>query len=343
MATLLDIAERTGVSKSTISRALRGDRTLSIADSTRERIFAAAKELGYETKREKKMKKMQKIAVIHKDTHFLNQVDNAYYFSVRYGIETVCRERGVHYSFLPITFLDQLEKDLDGVVICGNFVAEEMKKIVACVRKLPMVFLGQTNFCPGETDWVTYEVEDAVTMAMDCLRNTGHRRILYLGRLDIEGTPERNSKLFCFHEYLRRHPEMELAGVVEGEHGVTNGRAMMEQWLAGNSILPDALFVTNDPIAIGALQVLQERHIEVPSQISVISINGDCTASAVSPPLTTVDVHTEEMGRLTVELLLERLQGSRTTLKKVVLYPALQPGGSIRGLETGQSTVSEKN
>ena len=56
MATLLDIAQAAGVSKATVSRALREDPTLSITDGTRERILAAARELGYKIKEEKKKK-----------------------------------------------------------------------------------------------------------------------------------------------------------------------------------------------------------------------------------------------------------------------------------------------
>lgn len=56
MATLLDIAREAGVAKSTVSRVLRKDPSLSTSDETREKIFAAARALGYEMKQEKMLK-----------------------------------------------------------------------------------------------------------------------------------------------------------------------------------------------------------------------------------------------------------------------------------------------
>ena len=329
MVTLLDVAERAGVSKSAVSRALRGDSALSISEETRKRIFSAAEELGYQTKKHRKEGRQYQIAVIHKDTHFLNQVDNAYYFSVRYGIETACREMGMQCSFLPYSFLAQLDENLDGVIVTGNFPREQMEEILKSSRKVKRVFLGQSNFFPAEMDWIANDVQEAVDLGMDYLRSRGHRRILYLGGLDVDGTPEWERKRYYFKQYLSRHGEMEGIGMLEGEHGVASGRSLMENWLKNGGALPDAIFVSNDPLAIGALQALQEQRVEVPGNVSMVSINGDCTATATAPQLSTVDVHTEGLGREAVRALLLRLKGDVSPVRKISLYPRLLEGASV--------------
>ena len=70
MATLLEIAQAANVSKTTVSRALRCDPTLSITSETRTKILDAAKNLGYTVKEERRIHKNRTIAVIHKDDHF---------------------------------------------------------------------------------------------------------------------------------------------------------------------------------------------------------------------------------------------------------------------------------
>ena len=94
VATLLDIAEKAGVAKSTVSRALREDPTLSITEETKEKIFSVAEELQYKMKQEKKLKRCRNIAIVHKDTHFMNQIDNAFYFSIRSAVDRRSAGRG---------------------------------------------------------------------------------------------------------------------------------------------------------------------------------------------------------------------------------------------------------
>lgn len=329
MSTLLDIAERAGVAKSTVSRALRGDQTLSIAESTRSKIFEVAKEVGYKTKQEKQAMIQHHIWIVHKDTHFLNQVDNAYYFSIRYGIETACRREKINYSFVPLSYFEPSSERIDGVIVIGNFTPDQMHAITTMAQKLPMVLLGKVDFMPGRMDWVTCEERHAVTMAMDCLKDCGHRTVLYIGGLDVEGTPKEHNKKHHYLEYIGNHPELRSAGEVEGEHGADSGYEMMEQWLAHNKKLPDAIFVSNDPLAIGAIRALRGKGIDVPSGVSVISINGDCTSAVTAPPLTTVDVHTELMGKETVDLLADQIRNKRKNPKKVMFYPELRLAGSV--------------
>ena len=78
MVTLVDIAQAAGVSKATVSRALREDPTLAITEETRERILRAARELGYKVREEKKKNKELSIVVIHKEDHFNTKWNNSF-------------------------------------------------------------------------------------------------------------------------------------------------------------------------------------------------------------------------------------------------------------------------
>lgn len=323
MATMNDIANAVGVAKSTVSRALREDPTLSLSDETREKIFAAAQQMGYKVKKEKLLSGGMSIAVIHKDSHFLNQLDNAYYFSLRYGVEKICLTKGIQCVFIPYSFLKQLPAHLDGAVVMGNFEEAQVENIIAATRNIPLSFIGKINYAPQVMDWITYDVKSSVDIAMKYLEDSGFQKLLYVGGIDVPGTPVEYQVQFYFQKYLEEHPEMVCAEVLEGEHGTESGYRMMKSWLELNQPLPQAVFVSNDPIAFGVLRALAEKEISVPAEVSVISMNGDGPGESTAPPLTTVDIRTEAMGEESVRCLMERVNKERQLTKKVLYSPAL--------------------
>lgn len=323
MATLLDIANQVGVAKSTVSRALRGDPTLSIAEATRARIYDAAREMDYKVKKEKLLIKSAGLGVIHKDTHFLDQMDNSYYFSARYGIENACLSRNIQCSFVPLGFLHHISPVLDGAVIMGNFEKSQIEEICMHTKGIPLAFIGKINYRPRQMDWISYDVKSCVDIAMGYLLETGHRRVMYIGGKDVPGTPGEYHKLFYFRQFLAAHPEMVCQDVLEGEHGAQSGYELSRAWLQDKKELPQGIFVSNDPIAFGVLRGLAENGIHVPGEVSVISINGDGPGQSTAPPLTTVDIHTADMGREAVACLMEQLEGKRSVMKKVLFAPEL--------------------
>lgn len=325
MATLLEIAQAANVSKTTVSRALRCDPTLSITSETRAKILDAAKNLGYTVKEERRIHKNRTIAVIHKDDHFETRWNNSFYFSMRYGIEQVCFENNIRCLFYPIRYMEQVPKDVDGAVMMGNFSPENQKRIRDFFKKsVPMVFLGRVCFDPDRMDWVTYDVEQGVQLAVERLIQAGRTQILYLGGINLQGPDEHTHKLLYFNHTLQKHPEVACIGVVEGEHGSDSGYELMKTWLDEHTEnRPDGIFVTNDPIAFGALRALAEHGISVPGQISVVALNGDEPGANTIPPLTSVNVYTEEMGKEAVRCLLERWKGLRAVSKKIQYNPTL--------------------
>lgn len=325
MSTLADIAHEAGVSKSTVSRALREDSTLSITDETRERILEAARQLGYKIKEEKKKNRELSLTVIHKEDHFNTKWNNSFYFSMRYGIEKYCLENRVRSLFLPLNYLDQTPRDTDGVIVMGNFSAVNQRKIREFFGEtMPMVLLARESSCSEGMDWITYDEVACIRLAMDALYGAGRRRILYIGGVNLEGPDERTHKIAYFKDYIREHGQMECVGILEGEHGTESGYVMMSNWLEEkHEEKADGILVSNDPIAFGVLRALAERGIRVPEQMAVAAINGDSPGENTVPPLTSVDVHTKELGEEAVRCLLERIKGKRDFAKKIVYEPSL--------------------
>jgi LacI family transcriptional regulator len=83
--------------------------------------------------------------------------------------------------------------------------------------------------------------------------------------------------------------------------------------------LPTAVVLASDPMAIGAIRALHEAGIKVPEDISVISFDDIEAAAFLNPPLSTVKVQTEEMGKTAVKLLYDRLKNEREIPLRVTL------------------------
>ena len=331
MATLEDVASAAGVAVTTVSRALRNDATLKITPDTRKRIFSAAEQVGYEQKRQKILQARKNIVIVHKDTHFDNQMDNAYYFSMRTGQEAACMERGLDYRYVPYSMLRHHVEACDGAVIMGNFSREEVEFIAKAVRTQQIVFTGLMNFCPERMDWVTYDVCGAVELMAGCLAEQGVRTVVYFGGEETPGILPRYSKRRVFFS-LAEAGGLVCRESVYGAHGAENGCRMMLQWLDKGEPLPDAFAASNDPIAIGMLKALAQRGIRVPEDVSVISINGDSPGEFMNPPLTTVDVQTKRLGAETIYALLDQMETGRTYYKKIEFAPRLLMRGSVRSV-----------
>lgn len=333
MATLMEIAQAANVSKATVSRALRNDPTLSISDETRARINDAATMLGYSAKQQRRSKKMHEITVIHKDDHFQTRCNNSFYFSMRFGIEQECFKHKVRCSFYPISYIDQAPKNIDGAIIMGNFSRENQELIRAFFRKgTPLVFVGRECAAPEDMDWITYDVEQCIRIAADNLLKAERTRILYLGGENLQGPDERTHKIAYFQRFMKEHPDIACVDILQGQHGADSGYEIISHWLDSHPDVnerPDGILVSNDPIAFGVLRALAEHHISVPDDISVVGINGDAPGSTTIPPLTTMNVHTEEMGRTAIACLLEQIAKSRTFSTKIQFTPTLIKRSSV--------------
>ncbi len=113
--------------------------------------------------------------------------------------------------------------------------------------------------------------------------------------------------------------------VVESDLTLEDGRIAMEKLLA-YSLRPDAVFASSDHAAAGAMQVLQERNIKIPEEIAVAGFSNEPFSSMIKPTLTTVDQHSETMGRLAAQAFLDQLNipdSQPFISEKMVLKPRL--------------------
>lgn len=117
-----------------------------------------------------------------------------------------------------------------------------------------------------------------------------------------------DKRLTTFERFMKERDLFDTKAVFIGEYTMAQGYKLMKKAIQSTK-LPEAFFIGSDPMAIGALRALQEANLHVPNDVAIISFDDIEAAKFASTPLTTIRVHTREMGSTGVKLLLDRLNG----------------------------------
>lgn len=329
MPTLNDIAQKANVSISTVSRCLRKDAKLSINSETRKRIFLIAHDLGY---RNPSIESVQlNTIVIHKDSHFVSNIDNGYYYDVRAGIEEETSFYGDACRFVPVSQLENEKSQFDSVIIVGNYSPKQIDFIKGITARAQKVFVGKLNFMPEAIDTISYDVHSCVDMALQRLLDSGLSKFIFIDGVDKCGIPAFYHKIFSVNEFIERNPSMKLVSYLEcPEFGSSQGYQTMKEYIEKGGVVPEAVFAANDPLAIGAMKALNEKNYGIGSQVSVISINGDDSGEWTNPRLTSISLQSRLMGKEAVKILHYRVENPESIPRFTVFQPVLIERDSVK-------------
>jgi LacI family repressor for deo operon, udp, cdd, tsx, nupC, and nupG len=302
----VDVAQATGVSTATVSRALRGLPGVSAA--VREQVVRAAAELGYRISHSASSLASGRTMTIGIVTPY---IDHWYFGQVIAAAE---REfAAAHYDVLlhslpdndaRIRFFQQLppRDRVDALLVLIVPDDDELAGLASLGVPIVSVFGGPTPL-PS----VGIDEEGAVSTAMRHLIELGHRRIATIGRTGAD--PMRFST-----PHLRRtafRAELRSAGIepdptleVDGDYTVPGGAAAMNALLALPE-RPTAVFAQSDEMAIGALGSLSRHGLSAPHDVSIVGIDGHDMAAAVG--LSTVAQPVQELGALAARTLVQLL------------------------------------
>lgn len=331
MVTIKEIAEKLNLSSATVSRTLNNDESLSIRPETRCLILSTAAEMGYVGKKKKKSKKEKSVLIIHKHTTFRNQIDSAYYYTMRSGIEDICAKSNIDYSFKEIDYLDGKKINASGVLLVGNYTKEQFKGLLAVIGNLPVVVLGNVIFYKSHFNRVSFSNRDSVTAALRHLYKNGHRKIGYLGIAEAEGISHWDSRRETYINFMNTYALYRPEWLLESDHGadrVERGYNMAQKLLELEE-LPTAIFCANDSVALGAINCFTERGVRVPADISIVSHDGSYQTQYSVPPLTTIDVHPYQLGTEGTRLLLRRIESPVDYTCEILLTPTLVVRDSV--------------
>ncbi|TQR43895.1 LacI family DNA-binding transcriptional regulator [Paenibacillus popilliae] len=341
MATLKQIAERAGVSISTVSRVLNFDETLSVSDETRRRIMETTEELGYNKyKRKKRTMEMAApepsmpvpiaeppapvqirasqntigIVITYDKSEELN---DPYYLTVRLAIEEAARERGVQLVEVGKKGERPLPASAaSGFIVVGPIGSGQLHELRR--SSSPIVYVDDVPW-DRKSDMVTVDLHDAVEQALVHIRALGHERIAYVGGRDVlDGASTADRREVAYERWMKEAGIFDSSLVRVGTFSAEDGYRLTKELIASGRGCT-AVLAANDSMAIGAIRAIQEHGMRVPEDISVVGFNDIAVAQFMTPALTTVRLHSDCIGDTALELMMERLEKQRIIGKKVMI------------------------
>lgn len=307
MATIRDVAKKANVSVATVSRVLNNDTTLSTSLETKQKIFAAAKELNYVKKKRGISASKCRIGILQWFSS-KQEIEDNYYFLMRQGIEDYCSKNNISIvrTFKTDNDYHNVLKDVDGIICLGKFSKQEIKSLHSLNNKI--VFLDMT-VDDIEITSVSLDFRQAVSDAVKYLYDLGHRSIGFIGGIERleDGTVFPDKRLSTFtnicDELSIKYDEF----VMQDEFSTSSGYKMMSEMISKGN-LPTAVFAASDPIAIGAMKALQENGYKIPEDISVMGFDNTELSGYTNPPLTTVNAPVYAMGIYGIRFILNLMK-----------------------------------
>ncbi|MBL1119706.1 LacI family DNA-binding transcriptional regulator [Streptomyces sp. 110] len=313
-ATVVDVAQRAGVSTATVSRVM--NRNYPVAAATRERVEAAMRELGYVVNAHARAlagTSARTVGII------VSELIDPFYAYIARGVEReatdgdrlclVCCTQGDPQR--ELAFIELMhERRADAVVLVGGSVEDRAYKaeLARRARELDaggskLVLCGRPSLGDGvPTVGVEYDNEGGAFAITDHLITQGHERILYLG--GPPGLSTARDRLAGHRRALElrgiaRDRELEQPGAFSRAFGYRRMTELLREGLEFT-----AVFAANDIVAAGAAQALEEAGVRIPLDMSLVGYDDIPVAQDLRPRLTTVRIPLEEMGRQAVRVAL---------------------------------------
>ena len=312
MATIKEIAEIVGVSSAAVSRVLNYDEGISVSEETREAIFATAEKIGY--KKKVIYPKIENVALLY-FTDNEDELEDVFYRGVREEVIKQAKKMNIRLQIYDRRDgMSVIPRDLNAFIAVGWLTRKEINQLYKiCPRG---VFIGTS---PDEKlfDAVRPNMDSFVTQMVDYFVEKGHKKIGFIGGSDRNidtGKPSMDIREWSFRQSVAYYHCLEEEYILISEKfNVDEGYSMGKELLKKSS-LPTALCIASDTLAVGVLQALNEKGIQVPEQMALFSINDVNIAKYLSPPLTTIHIDIPCICETALDLLRNRvLYGGKVT------------------------------
>jgi DNA-binding LacI/PurR family transcriptional regulator len=332
MATMTDVAQRAGVSVSTVSYVLTGTRPISAA--TRERVLTAMAELGYQPNAMARGLASRRSNIVGLLLPLTGRGLGATETAFVTGATEAAREAGYHLMLCPVGAdgTDELrtlatQRLLDGFLVMEVQLADRR---VDLLRELEsrFVLIGRTED-PAGLACVDIDFEQTVEDAVAHLVRLGHQTIAYVNHSEsslANGYGPAKRTAAAFEAALHRHG---ITGVmVPSEDTATGGRLAIRSAREQCPRLTGVL-VMNEHAALGLLTELREAGLDVPWDISVVSmVTSPAVADLASPALTAMTSPGAALGAAATRVLLKRLAEGDDSTYEELLPCALEVRGT---------------
>ncbi|HEY2420418.1 MAG TPA: LacI family DNA-binding transcriptional regulator [Neobacillus sp.] len=323
--TIKDVALLANVAPSTVSRVIADSPRISM--DTKQRVKQAMEQLGYHPNlnaRNLASRTTQTIGLVMPSSGDV-VFQNPFFPTVLQGISQGAHEK--EYALHMTTGKTENEileavirmvqgKSVDGVILLNSKVED---KVISYLmeREFPFVLIGKPYKDVEEITHVDNDNFRAMKEATQYLIKLGHQQIAFIGgKLDLVVTVER----LLGYERALSQANIELRNdyIIHEEFLREGGQEAVRE-LMSLEHPPTALVVTDDFMALGVLNTLDELKIRVPEDISIVSFNNVLFAEMARPPLTSVDIKIFDLGYQASKNLIQKVENANEPTKRIII------------------------
>lgn len=336
-ATIKDVAKEAGVSISVVSYVLNNNPSVSITRETRARVIDAARRLNYTANSIARGMRTKRSMVIGLATFW--DISDSVFADVLKGIDSVIEAKG--YSVTYCNLRNGLNADkvvdlykrrqIDGVILffhidpAGSFdetgFIREIKK-----NGIPAIVINGNTEEPG-MNYIYFDYHGTTYNAVNYLYKLGHREFCYMlpGKGEANGT-QAKLRINGYKDALK-DLKLEDNGLYFDQESIddiirllkpnvrTDDEKKPETANDACAARPTAIVVNKTHYAVSLLKAFSENGVNVPGSVSVIACNDEKYAGFLTPPLTTVRIPINEIGRRSAEIMLDALEGNSPNVR----------------------------
>ena len=332
-----DVADRAGVSRTTVSFVLNNVKGMNISSETRQKVLDAAESLSYipdASAQALASRRAKAIGlVMTRSPHHI--ATDAFLPQVIGGLMEIVKESRLRllFEWVEVEHQDRayLElaraKHIDGMILLTPRIDDAGLKKLAEVE-LPTVLMGELT----GTNLYSVDVDNrlAARNAVEYLIKLGHTRIACITNAPKNFSSSSDRLLGYRDALLAAGLSFDERLIRYGDFDPQSGYWQMKSLLAGR--LFTAVFVASDNVAIGANAALREAGLRAPEDISMIGFDDIPWSQFADPPLTTIRLPAQELARMACLLLIDLLHGNEPPTRRQLLSTELIIRKSCRSI-----------
>jgi len=325
--TIKDIANVLGLTPSAVSKALNDHPRISV--KTKTAVQQVAKNLNYQpnylaSALRKGKSNLVGVIIPRASSHFFSSVvENIEAVLNKQGYNVIMTQSNESYEKECRNIDTLIQTQVDGIIASmanETIKLDYYKKIKS--KGIPLVLFdrGEDEL---EVDYVGIDDYKTSHLIVDHLVDKNCKRIAHIAGFKHKRIYK--NRLIGFKDALAKHNlPVDEDLIIESNLRIEDGREIMKQLLDAPN-RPDAIYAAGDYAALGALQVLLEENIKVPEDIALVGFSNEPFTSLTNPSISTINQHSEKMGQIAAEALLNRLERGKDkdVIKTVNLKPEL--------------------
>jgi LacI family transcriptional regulator len=329
-----ELAAILNLSVTTVSRVLNGKADVyRISPVTSKRVMDAARELNYfpnKIARGLKLERTDTLGLIIPD------VANPFFASIAKSIELEARKNG--FSLILCDSLDDIDTEMellqllagrkvDGIIIAPVGLG---KSHIVDIQQAGIPIVVVDRYFPGTSiPYITSDNYKGAFKAVEYIISNGHKRIACIQ--GIRGISANTERVKGYEDaHLRYNIPVDQSLVVGDDFGEENGY-IQTRLLLNRKNRPTAIFALSNLISLGVIRAITETGLKIPDDVSLVSFDEQPYSAFLASPMTTIEQRREEIGRMSVSVLLEIIKnnGARHDVN-IMLEPRLIIRNSVK-------------